>query len=140
MQAILLFIGIIGNINYSPQIELVEQTPCEISIERCVEFYFPEDTKTALAIFKAESGLIANKIGYNCRYGKEVTSCKKEDRDKAVSKDYGVCQINEIHSDNPEQYLDYEKAIKKCREIYDEKGNWTAWSVYKNGVYKKFML
>lgn len=127
---------------------VVEVNPCDISIEACITKYFPEDSRTAIAVFKAESSLNPNNIGYNCRYeyfdkktqatSTKVTTCKVADRARAISKDYGLAQINDQHSKTPEVFLDPETNLKKARELYDERG-WKCWYAYTDGIYKKYL-
>lgn len=129
-------------------IQVVEVNPCDVSIEACITKYFPEDSQVAIAVFKAESSLNPNNIGYNCRYeyfnkktqatSTKVTACKVADRAKAISKDYGLAQINDQHSKTPEIFLDPETNLKKARELYDERG-WKCWYAYTDGLYKKYL-
>lgn len=125
-----------------------EVNPCDVSIEACITKYFPEDSKTAIAVFKAESSLNPNIIGYNCRYtyfdvkkqatSTKVTTCKVADRANAISKDYGLAQINDQHSKTPEKFLDAEENLKMARRLYDERG-WKCWYAYTDGLYKKYL-
>ena len=117
---------------------VVEVNPCDVSVEACFIKYFPEDSKTAIAVFKAESSLNPNNIGYNCRYSNKVTACKVADRENAISKDYGLAQISDQHSKTPEIFLDPETNLKKARELYDERG-WKCWYAYTDGLYKKYL-
>lgn len=118
--------------------------PCKVSVEACITKYFPEDPKLAKAVFTAESQLNPNNIGYNCRYQKTatttyITSCKKEDRDKAISKDYGLAQINESnYKGNKQDLLDVETNLKVARKVYDEQ-TWRAWFVYRDGKYIQYL-
>lgn len=115
-----------------------EINQCDVSIEACITKYFPEEPQIAIAVFKAESSLNPNIIGYNCRYGNKITACKVTDRHKAISKDYGLAQINDQHSKTPEVFLDPETNLKKARELYDERG-WKCWYAYTDGIYKKYL-
>lgn len=133
---------------------VVEVNPCDVSVEACIIKYFPEDSRIAIAVFKAESSLNPNNIGYNCRYeyfnentqatSTKITSCKVADRAKAVSKDYGIAQINDQHSKTPEEFLDLETNLRKARELYDERKRrtgegWKCWYAYTDGLYKKYL-
>lgn len=125
-----------------------EVNPCDVSVEACIIKYFPEEPQVAIAVFKAESSLNPNNIGYNCRYtyfdekkqatSTKITACKVADRAKAVSKDWGIAQINDQHSKTPEEFLDLETNLKKARELYDERG-WKCWYAYTDGLYKKYL-
>ena len=125
-----------------------EVNPCDVSIEACITKYFPEDPQVAIAVFKAESSLNPNNIGYNCRYeyfdkktqatSTKITTCKVADRANAISKDYGIAQINDQHSKTPEMFLDPEVNLRKARELYDERG-WKCWYAYTDGKYKQYL-
>lgn len=125
-----------------------EVNPCDVSVEACITKYFPEDPQLAIAVFKAESSLNPNNIGYNCRYeyfnkktqatSTKVTTCKVADRANAISKDYGIAQINDQHSKTPEMFLDPETNLRKARELYDERG-WKCWYAYTDGKYKQYL-
>lgn len=136
----------------APTVE--EVNPCDVSVEACIIKYFPEDPQVAIAVFKAESSLNPNNIGYNCRYeyfnektqatSTKVTFCKVADRAKAVSKDYGLAQINNQHSDTPEKFLDIEENLKMARKLYDERERrtgegWECWYAYIDGTYKQYL-
>ena len=123
--------------------------PCSVSIEKCVEKYFPEQPKLAVAVFKAESQLKPQAIGYNCRYERfdekqnatttYITSCKPSDRDLAVSKDYGLAQINQQnYKGDKNDLLDVETNLKVARKIYEEQ-SWRAWYVYRDGKHIQYL-
>lgn len=117
----------------------VPVNPCTVSTEKCIEKYFPENPRLAVAVFKAESGLETHQIGYNCRYGNRITSCKPLDHDKAVSLDYGLTQINQQnYPGNKDDLLDPETNLKIARKIYDKQG-WNAWFAYKDNKYVKYL-
>ena len=129
---------------------VVEVNPCDVSVEACVIKYFPEEPQVAIAVFKAESSLNPNNIGYNCRYSyfdekkqatsTRITACKVADRANAVSKDYGICQVNSQHSKNPEEFLNIENGLKFCRKLYAESGNkFTPWFAFTTGIYKEYL-
>lgn len=126
-----------------------ELLACDISVERCIVYYFPEDPKTALAVFKAESRLDPKAINYNCKYWKILangsstpyyTSCKKGDEYLAFSIDRGIAQVNSVHlkGRSPSVLFDAETNIKEARRIYLSAG-WGQWSMYNNGGYKKYL-
>jgi hypothetical protein len=113
--------------------------PCTVSTEMCVEKYFPKEKEIALAVFMAESRLNTQAIGYNCRYGKKVTSCKKGDENKALSMDYGISQINQQnYKGNKNDLLDIETNMKVARKVYD-KQTWNAWYTYRDGKYLQYL-
>ena len=112
---------------------------CEQSVEKCITKYFPEDPKLAIAVFKAESQLNPRSIGYNCRYGDKVTTCKVSDRALALTKDYGIAQINQAnYQGNKEDLLDTETNLKVARKVYDEQ-TWRAWYVYRDKKYVQYL-
>lgn len=122
---------------FEPTIQPVNE--CEVSVKKCIEKYFPEDPKLAVAVFMAESQLNPRSIGYNCRYGDSVTTCKPSDRELAISKDWGVAQINQAnYPGNKEDLLDVETNLKVARKVYDEQ-TWRAWYVYRDKKYVQYL-
>lgn len=111
-----------------------------------------------LAIAKAESGLKTDSQGWNCWYQKadkslltpaqaaEIprnkrisTACKPTHRESAWSVDCGVYQINVIGKlDCPKELFDVETNISAAQGKFQRQG-YGAWSVYKNGSYKKHL-
>ena len=82
-----------------------------------------KDCKMALAISQAENGTRAcGRIG--------------------VTKDIGVFQIApQFHYNKVERIDDLKDClinIRVAKRIYDASG-WHAWSVYKSGIYKKYL-
>lgn len=118
--------------------------PCKVSVEACITKYFPDDPKVAKAVFTAESQLDPKQIGYNCRYNKTatttyVTVCKKGDRDLAISKDYGLAQINEQnYKGDKSDLFDVETNMKVARIVYESQG-WRGWYVYRDGKYLQYL-
>ena len=93
---------------------------------------------TLSAIAVAESGLIPTAKNWNCKYGKEYMSCKKEDRYLAFSVDCGILQLNFKGLHCPEWTYDMHENIKGGLKIYKEQGL-NAWVVYKKGTYKQHL-
>jgi soluble lytic murein transglycosylase-like protein len=85
------------------------------------------DVRTAYAICMAESRGNPNAIGHN-RNGTD---------------DRGLMQVNSIHADlvggNLSVLYDPATNIKIAYSLSHEGKNWTAWSTYNNGEYRKFL-
>lgn len=111
---------------------------CDISIEDCIAWYFPEDPRTAIAVFRAESQLKPRAIGYNCTYGQRVTYCQVKDRPRAISFDCGIAQIHSYDGVCKEEMFDLETNLQAARKLYDDK-KWRHWYVWLDGTYKKYL-
>ncbi|SRR6266849_8364763 len=89
---------------------------------------FGKDCKTALAIFRAESGLSAKAINVNTN----------------GSVEFGCMQINSIHLRNIDtmniNLLNCRDNIDVAYKIFKQQNNFSAWSAYKNGSYKKYLI
>lgn len=131
---------------YQPQATIALapiRTLNDYSVPELIEHYFPQNADLMTAIFKAESGLNENAVGYNCHYYKEngtrySKACNKEDRYRAWSVDCGITQINTKGSSCPEELLDPANNIFTARKKYEAEGL-KAWVVYKTGGYKKYL-
>lgn len=87
-------------------------------MERIAEV-FPEDTKTARLVAKAESSLNPNAVNME-----EHNGCTGS---------YGLMQISCIHyTGNPNDLKDVDLNLKIARKIYERVG-WSAWGVCKDG-------
>lgn len=76
----------------------------------------------ALAISQAENG---------------TRECKRIHVNSDGSKDVGVFQLNSIHA-NKGNIFDCTENIKIAYQIFKRQG-WTPWTVYKSGIYKKYL-
>lgn len=98
------------------------------AVRTYIERKFGEASKTALAVFTAESGLTCN------RYQNWLNS------DKSV--DHGVAQINSVHlwrvNGDKNKLLDCKTNIDVAYQIYKEQG-FKPWVAYQNGAYIKFL-
>ena len=101
------------------------------SIEGMIAEVFPEDPKTAVAIFKSESGLNPNAKG--------DIPLEYEYQGRIIGHSCGLAQIRVLPGrpdcetlKNPKNNLEW------ARKIYDRVG-WTAWSNFKNDRYKNFL-
>jgi Lysozyme like domain len=92
------------------------------AIERLIMKYFPENYEVALAVAKAESGLIP-------------TASNWKDSHRGCKGSFGVFQIACVHESNYANLYDVEYNVKRAREIYDETGTWKAWGAYTSGAY-----
>lgn len=101
---------------------MIEVVYSKEGIERLIRETFPETPNTAVAIAKAESGLIATAYNPEAHNG--------------CNGSVGVFQIACVHVKDKESLKDVETNIKKAREIYLQEG-WKPWGVYTSGAYKK---
>ena len=89
---------------------------------------FGKDCRVALAIFRAESGLSPNAISVN----------------KDGSVDFGCMQINSIHLKNIDtshvNLLNCRDNIDVAYKIFKLHNSFTAWSAYKSGKYKQYLI
>jgi len=95
----------------------------DTGIEERICKVFGEDCEIMIAIATAESGLNPKAINNKNTNG---------------TTDAGLFQINDIHGYSVEDRLDVDKNISMAKKVYDRQGL-TAWSVYNNGKYLKFM-
>lgn len=99
---------------------------------------FGAKAKIAEAVFKHESGMRLDEVGYNCHYGGHSKSCKKGDEKKAWSVDCGIGQVNTKGTVCPKNLLTLEGNMKQVAVIYKEQGL-GAWVSFTTGRYKKFL-
>lgn len=107
-----------------------QNIPEPLTISQLIAKIFPEDPKTAKAIFTHESQL--------GKYFKNLGG----------SNAYGVAQImlpshrNKIPGANDPEKIEYlrnpENNLKIARQIYDAQG-WNPWQSYTSGAYKKYL-
>lgn len=114
-----------------------------LSVEELIRREFGEDWKTALAIFKGESGLRSDAIGWNCRYKRDngteySAACKVADRYRAWSVDCGIAQINTIGQECPAKLFDPEHNLSVAKEMHSRRG-FQPWVQYTTGLYKKHL-
>lgn len=114
----------------------IEVAPLTVEEKICA--VFGEDCKTMIAIFKAESGLKADAIGYNCMYEGKSAVCKPEDRHLAWSVDCGIAQINHRGKVCPAELLEVNNNLEVGKKILNTQGL-MAWSSFKAGKHLKFL-
>jgi len=110
-------------VEYIP-INVPKDVPTEVMIRRI----FKKDTKMALAISQAENSL------------RTCDRVSKPNKDGSI--DIGVFQVNSYaHRGKAtlKELMDCETNIRVAKQIFDEQGNWLAWTVYRTGAYKKFL-
>ena len=95
------------------------------TVRLAVQREFGQETDLALAIFRAESGLVPSREG---DHGSSI----------------GIAQINlpahggKIPAQDKKAWLkNFQNNIKLAKQIRCSSG-WSAWSVYKNGAYRAF--
>lgn len=115
-----------------PLTVMIEVAYSKEGIERLIRETFHEMPNTAVAIAKAEGGLLA-----------EIQSHYKVDGIQEPS--FCTFQIHEPSWMREAERLGYgdyktnvESCIKMARVIYDRHG-WQPWSAYKNGSYKQYL-
>lgn len=102
---------------------------------------FGEDADTAIATFRAESGLRPSAQGWNCSYG----VCNKEDRQNAISTDCGIAQINFPGAICPSESFNEDWNIEKAYEwkyLPNKKAGGTGfgpWVAHSTGRYLVFL-
>jgi len=126
------------------ELEEVKEEPKEVRLEIVVNWTperiekeiratFPEAPNTAVAIAKAEGGLVKERQSDHYRNGvREPSFCAFQIHEPSWMKEakrlgYGDYKTNPA------------SCIKMARLIYDNAGGWTDWSVYKNGSYKRHL-
>lgn len=118
-------------VEQKPQTAMIEIAYSEAGIERLIREAFPETPNTAVAIVKAEGGLVTKLQSQIIKNGVQEPS-------------FCAFQIHEPLWDKTAKRLGYgdyktnvEHCIKMARYIYDAAGQeWTDWSAYNNGSYK----
>lgn len=92
------------------------------AIEKLIKKYFPENYEVALAVAKAESGLVP-------------TASNWQDNHKVCKGSFGIFQVGCLHESDYTALYDVEYNIKRAREIYDAAGSWEPWGAYTSGAY-----
>lgn len=91
-------------------------------IENEIIRVFGNESRLAIAVAKAESGLNPRAVNQN-RNG---------------TKDIGVFQINDCHYFTESERFDWRQNIWLAKQVKDTYG-WRAWVAYKNGSYRQFL-
>lgn len=117
--------------------------PDQKDVANKVAAIFVEEPNTAIAVFRAESGLRVDAQGWNCYYydkrGKRYSAaCEKADRPNAWSVDCGVAQLNFPGTECPAEAFNADWNIKQAKEKYDHRG-WQPWVAHANGRYLAFL-
>ncbi|HUN54301.1 MAG TPA: transglycosylase SLT domain-containing protein [Smithella sp.] len=99
-----------------------EQPPYFSNIETEIADVFGTESRIALAVAKAESGLNPKAIN----------------RNRDGSKDVGIFQINDRHGWSDEERLDWKTNIRLAKELRDSRG-WGEWAVYNDGTYRNYL-
>ena len=121
----------------------------EPTLEDKIREYFPRNWKTMIAVAYAESHMDMNAVGYNCYYnedetivykskvlGSHSTSCKKEHRRFAWSRDCGLLQLNTLAKQCPVETVD--EHLKRAAELSKVQGL-NSWVTYSQGLHKKYL-
>lgn len=98
-------------------------------IEALIRHTFGEESATAIAIAKAESGLDPNIVS---------------EPNKNGTRDVGLFQVNDIHKMSVEDRQDPVKNIEFAKKLHDRKvarglDPWSDWSAYNSGKFKKYL-
>lgn len=118
-------------------------------IKTFIKSVFKEEPEIAVAVFKAESGLRGDAVGYNCWFDKDTNEVVEEGNWKthksgacpipmrhfAWSVDCGITQMNVAGQVCPEEYFNEEWNVTKAYEWkYLTRGKtFTAWSAFNAG-------
>jgi len=109
------------------------------TIEEKIARAFPEQKELVTAVFKAESGLRTDAIGWNCYYNGKSKACLEQDRDKAWSVDCGIAQINVKGKSCPKELFNPEHNLELARKKYDTKQGLNHWYAYINQTFIKYL-
>lgn len=121
------------------KLKKLTQAPEPVRMANMITKYFPEDSVTAIAVFKAESGLNPRQTGWNCRYGDKSLPCKPQDRAKAWSVDCGLAQINMPGFKScPDYTFDPNWNLNAARKKYNASG-WNPWMAWQNDKHTTFL-
>jgi hypothetical protein len=103
-----------------------------LSLDDKIRQAFPEDPETAVAIAKAESQLVPDKIG-----DKHLIYYEG---DEIYGDSIGVFQIRMFpeRKVTREELKNVDVNIEWARKLYDERG-WQPWSAYTSGSYLKYL-
>jgi len=92
------------------------------TVEEEISAVFGAESRIAMAIAQAESGLNPNAVN----------------RNKNGTKDIGIFQINDSHGFTEEERFDWKTNIRIAKDLRDSNG-WGEWSAYNNGSYRNFL-
>lgn len=118
------------------KLKKISELPIQQKMAIKVKQFFPKSYKTALMIFKSESGLIPDKKGYNCYYGDISKACAVADRYRAWSVDCGIAQLNFLGKECPPQAFDPDWNLAQAAAKYERRG-WQPWVVFNRGIYQQ---
>lgn len=104
--------------------------------EQKIQYYFPRNGRTMIAVAKAESQLKMSAVGYNCMYSGKSKACKPEDRSRAWSRDCGIMQINTTAKTCPKETVD--QHLKRAADLSRVQGL-EAWVTYQTGAHEKYL-
>lgn len=126
-----------------PRAKIAMVLPSQEEVAQKVKGVFSEDPETAVAVFRAESGLRANAQGWNCHYYNEQgtrysAACLPQDRANAWSVDCGVAQINTPGNTCPEHLYDVETNLEEAYKKYVRRG-WQPWVAHNQGKHLVFL-
>lgn len=121
-----------------PRTKTAMVLPSQEEVARKVKGVFTRDPETAVAVFRAESGLRPDAQGWNCYYNGISSACRPEDRSKAWSTDCGVAQINTPGTICPRELLEVDTNLKRAKQKYTARG-WQPWSAWLSGKHLAFL-
>ena len=102
------------------------------SPEKLIKEVFGDQADVAIAIAKAESGLNPEAVG-----DLHITF---EKDGKLMGMSCGTFQIRVLEGrPDCETLKDLRKNVEYAKRIYEARGDFTAWSTYNNGAYKKYL-
>lgn len=125
----------------------------KVVVSKLDQHFDTQEKRIALAIIKEESSMRTDAQSWNCHYDKQgnvhakaikgvtkSTFCKSGHEKYAWSVDCGITQQNIVGVTScPAYTFDMDWSINKMAVKYEERGNWTAWSAYTSGRYKRWL-
>ena len=126
-----------GNTGSAEKIEAGEdsvkaESSPENTPEQLIKEVFGDQADVAIAIAKAESGLNPEAVG-----DLHITF---EKDGKLMGMSCGTFQIRVLEGrPDCETLKDLRKNVEYAKRIYEARGDFTAWSTYNNGAYKKYL-
>lgn len=131
-----------------------QRSDASVSIEELIREYFPENHELATAIFTHESQLLpdneswidrtADGHAFSIGIGQvnltqhEIAGVKCREAFKGKNK-HAIVINQELYEKCKELAKDPRLNLEKCREIYEERQNFSAWGSYTSGAYKEYL-
>lgn len=121
---------IIDTAAQNTKVQKVELSDCEVLAQEVKKYDW--DVRIALAVAKAESGCRANAVG--------DTTITYYNNGKKYGYSVGMFQIRILEGREHCDSFDIATNVACAYKIYRDAGSWRPWSVYTNGMYRKYLL